>query len=290
METNLVKLIEDFKSEDQCRDYLAALRWPEGVCCPRCQSKSISYIAERAQYDCNACRHQFSVTAGSAFHDTHLPLWKWFLAVYIICESKQGTSANQLKRTLGVSYKTAWYLCHRIRKAMHERLKLQGVIEADEAFVGGKRNGLPGRGYVGKTVVGGMVERGGRVQLAAIPNTDAKTLTKFIERRLGKNVQMVITDAHRGYKNVKHLAPHKAVSKAGGESNSEDNPNAIENVWSLLKRSLIGSYHQVSAKHLPAYLDEIAFKFNNRSNPNLFRDTMEKLLLGNHVTFEELAA
>ena len=290
METNLVKLIEDFHSEDQCHEYLAAVRWPEGVCCLRCQSKNISQIVERHQYDCNDCRHQFSVTAGSAFHDTHLPLWKWFLAVYIMCESKKSTSANQLKRTLGISYKTAWYLCHRIRNAMKESLNLQGVIEADEAYIGGKRHGKTGRGAAGKTAVAGMVERGGQVQLAAIAKADRETLTKFIENHLGKNVQLVITDAHKGYDKIKNVAPHKRVNKAGGEVTSQDNINAIENVWSLLKRSLIGSYHQVSSKHLPAYLSEIAFRFNNRDNPNLFRDTMAKLLAGNHVTFQELAA
>jgi transposase-like protein len=290
METNLVQLIEEFRSEDQCRDYLEALRWPEAVSCPRCQSGSVSRIEDRSQYDCNECRYQFSVTSGSVFHDTHLPLWKWFLAVYMMCESKKSMSANQLKRTLGISYKTAWYLCQRIRKAMQESLTLDGVIEADEAFIGGKQHGKTGRGAAGKTTVAGMVERGGRVQLAAIAKADRKTLMEFIETHLGKNVQLVITDGHKGYNEVSKLAPHKSVNKAQKEVTSEDNTNAIENVWSLLKRSLIGAYHQVSAKHLPAYLSEIAFRFNNRDNPNLFRDTMAKLLQGDHVTFAELAA
>lgn len=290
METNLVKLIEDFQSEKQCRDYLEAVRWPQGVHCPRCQSPGVSQIHDRGQYDCNGCRYQFSVTAGSVFHDTHLPLWKWFLAVYMMCESKKSMSANQLKRTLGVSYKTAWYLCHRIRKAMQDAAPLNGVIEVDEAFVGGKRPGKTGRGALGKTGVVGMVERGGRVQLDTIAKMDSASLVKFIESRLGKNVKMVITDGLPAYHKIGTVAPHKAVNKAQGEATSEDNINAIENVWSLLKRSLIGSFHQVSAKHLPAYLNEVAFRFNNRNNPNLFRDTMEKLLLGDHVTFQELAA
>jgi transposase-like protein len=227
--------------------------------------------------------------SGSVFHDTHLPLWKWFLAVYIMCESKKSTSANQLKRTLGISYKTAWYLCHRIRKAMQDDGELNGVIEVDEAFVGGKRHGKTGRGAAGKTGVVGMIERGGKVRLDALAKLDRESLTKFIESHLGKNVKMVITDSYKGY-NLKGIAPHTKVNKTQGEATSEDNTNSIENVWSLLKRSLIGSYHQVSSKHLPAYLSEIAFRFNNRDNPNLFRHTMEKLLLGDHVTFEQLAA
>ena len=117
---NLCSLIEEFGSEEKCRVYLEALRWAGEVECPRCQSDKISKIMKRNQYDCDACRYQFSVTAGTVFNDSHLPLWKWFLATYLLCESRKGMSANQLKRTLGVSYKTAWYLCHRIRAAMKD--------------------------------------------------------------------------------------------------------------------------------------------------------------------------
>ena len=290
MDTNLVKLIEDFRSEEQCRDYLEAIRWPEGVTCPRCQSHSVSRIEERSQYDCNGCRHQFSVTAGSVFHDTHLPLWKWFLAVYIMCEPKKSVSANQLKRTLGISYKTAWYLCHRIRKAMQDDAALNGTIEVDEAYVGSRKPGKHGRGATGKTKVAGMVERGGKVQLAVVAKLDRESLIKFIENHLGKNVKMVITDAYPTYKALKGIAPHTTVNKSQPAGKDDENINAIENVWSLLKRSIIGSHHKISAKHLPAYLNEIAFRFNNRDNPNLFRDTLAKLLAGNHVTFQELAA
>lgn len=292
METNLVKLIEDFQSEDKCRDYLEALRWPNGPCCPRCQSKSVSQVVERGQYDCNECRYQFSVTAGSAFHDTHLPLWKWFLAVYMLCESKKSVSANQLKRTLGISYKTAWYLCHRIRTAMQDVAPLNGVIEADEAYIGGRRRGKRGRGAKGKTVVAGMVERGGsgRVKLEALANMDQATLKKFIESNTGKSVEMVITDCCVSYKRTSEIAKHKVVNHSETYVDGDAHINAIENVWSLLKRSIIGAHHHVSAKHLPAYLTEVAFRFNNRSNANLFRDTMAKLLSGDHLTFEALTA
>src|SRR3990172_2744140 len=115
---DLPALIEQFGTEDRCRTYLEGLRWPDGVRCLRCDSPRISRIAKRGQFDCDACRYQFSVTAGTILHDSHLPLWKWFLAVYTMGESKKGISANQLKRMLGVSYKTAWYLSHRVRAAM----------------------------------------------------------------------------------------------------------------------------------------------------------------------------
>src|ERR1700722_7790937 len=146
METNLVSLMEQFGgNDDTCRKYLEILRWPTGIRCPRCPEKTtISRIAERAVYDCDSCRYQFSVTAGTIFNDTHLPLWKWFLAVYLMCEGKKGISANQLGRSIKVSYKTAWYLCHRIRKAMTEldAEKIGGkgkTVECDESYVGGKQ-------------------------------------------------------------------------------------------------------------------------------------------------------
>ena len=138
-EVNLVNLIERFGNEGKCQDYLEDLRWSDGVTCPRCGSKSISRYREKYVYDCNSCRYQFSVTAGTIFHDSHLPLWKWFLATYLMCESKKGISANQVKRALSVSYKTAWYLCHRIRNAMSDGTPnlLKGIVEVDETYVGG---------------------------------------------------------------------------------------------------------------------------------------------------------
>ena len=162
---NLVKLIEKYGSEDKCHAFLEELRWPEGVRCPRCDSDKISRIAARRQFDCDACRYQFSVRVGTLFHDSKLPLWKWFLATYVMVESKKGVSANQLKRMLGVSYKTAWYLCHRIRSAMQEAhpVPLSGTVEADETYIGGKSHRGRGKAAMtNKTMVVGALERGGR--------------------------------------------------------------------------------------------------------------------------------
>src|SRR5437016_13555418 len=130
-EMNLPKLIEQFGDDHKCRARLTELRWPKGVTCPRCESKSVSRVIERDQYDCNKCRYQFSATSGTIFHDTHLPLSKWFLAIYLMIESRKGISANQVCRTIKTTYKTAWYLCHRIRAAMREirAEKLKGIVE-----------------------------------------------------------------------------------------------------------------------------------------------------------------
>jgi transposase-like protein len=167
-EINLVNLIEKYGNEAKCRDCLEELRWPEGVTCPRCNSKSISRYKDKYVYDCNSCRYQFTATSNTILHDTHLPLWKWFLATYLICESKKGISANQVKRALSVSYKTAWYLCHRIRAAMPEQHRLNGIVKVDETFVGGKTEGM-GHGYKGnKAVVVGAIQRGGDAVLQVV--------------------------------------------------------------------------------------------------------------------------
>src|SRR3954452_17800888 len=165
---DLVKLFEEFGSEDKCHDFLEELRWPDGVRCPRCDSDKISRIAARRQFDCDGCRYQFSVRVGTLFHDSKLPLWKWFLAIYMMGESKKSVSANQLKRTLDVSYKTAWYLCHRIRAAMEDESGdlLTGIVEADETYIGGKAGGFASKKDAArhrrdnKTVVLGAVQRG----------------------------------------------------------------------------------------------------------------------------------
>ena len=133
-EMDLISLFEKFGNDEKCRMYLEKLRWPEGVRCVRCGSDKISRIYKRNQFACDSCGYQFSVTAGTIFHDSHLPLRKWFIAIYLICESKKGVSALQLKRTLGVAYKTAWYLCHRIREAVKDADSslLSGICEIDE--------------------------------------------------------------------------------------------------------------------------------------------------------------
>jgi transposase-like protein len=193
---DLVKLIDQFGSEDKCREYLEELRWPDGVECPRCEGGTISRIVKRKQFECDGCRYQFSVTAGTVFHDSHLPLWKWFLAIYIISESKKGISSKQLQRMLGVSYKTAWYLSHRIRDAMgdDEQPLLRGIVEIDETLVGGKRPGY-GAGYKGnKSTVVGAIERGGEIRLRVVPNRSRRELHGFIRAVVSDEAEALHTD------------------------------------------------------------------------------------------------
>ena len=289
---DLVSLIDRFGSEDRCRDYLEALRWPHGVVCPRCEHTTISRIRERHQFDCNACRYQFSVKSGTLFHDSHLPLWRWFLAVYLISESKKGISAKQLERMLKVSYKTAWYLSHRIREAMgdDEQPLLRGIVEMDETFIGGERTGY-GKGYRGNKVsVVGAVQRGGEIRLRLIPSTKRRELHAFAADTVSPEADAIYTDEHSGYRGLgTDERPHESVNHTAEEWVRGDvHTNSVEGVWSLFKRSIVGSYHQVSVKHLPAYLDELEFRFNGRDNPYLFRDVLMVLLGGDPLTYRDL--
>jgi transposase-like protein len=291
---NLVQLIERFQDEDACRDYLEALRWPTGAQCPRCESLSVSRIYSRGLYDCNACRHQFSVTAGTIFHDTHLPLWKWFLTVYLMAESKKGISANQLKRTLGVSYKTAWYLCHRIREAMSDTgtrgPTLFGIVEVDETLIGGKRRGVGSGNTIGKTWVAGAVQRNGEIRLERIKRRDSRSLHRFIAKHTSPDTEAIYTDELAAYLGIEdHDTRHETVNHSAEEWVIGDvHVNSVEGVWSLFKRSIVGAWHKVSVKHLDAYLSELEWRFNNRRNPYLFRDTLRRILSGQTLTYSQL--
>lgn len=291
-EINLMSLVDKYHNEDACRAYLEELRFPDGVTCLRCGSTSLSRLEKYHVFECNSCGYQFSVTTGTIFHDSHLPMWKWFATMYLMIESKKGISANQVKRTLGVSYKTAWYLCHRIRSAMSSGTSglLKGIVEVDETFVGGKTQGM-GHGYKGnKAIVVGAVERGGNSEMSVIDHADAETLLKFIQENT--KPEAVYTDELPAYKGLeKKGIKHETVNHSAGQwVKGNVHTNSVENIWSLLKRSIVGSYHQVSEKHIDAYINELKWRFNNRDNPLLFKETMLKLVNSENLTYEKLTA
>ena len=291
---DLLSLAERFHSDEKCHAYLEALRWPNGIRCPRCQGAKVSRIQKRGQYDCDSCRYQFSVTAGTIFHDSHLPLSKWFMAVYLMGESKKSMSANQIKRTLRISYKTAWYLCHRIRAAVKDAnpTLLKGIVEVDETYIGGKMRGF-GRRYVGnKALVVGATERKGGIRLTMAKKADRKTLHGFIKKHTDPATGRLMTDELPSYKGIAdHDTTHETVKHSAKEYVRGDvHTNTIEGAFSLFKRSVVGAYHHISKKHLPAYLDEFEFRYDNRGNPYWFRDTLMKLLSVGNLPFEKLTA
>ena len=303
---DLMKLIERFDTDEKCRMTLEKLRWPDGVRCIRCGDNRISRNYKRNQFECTPCGYHFSVTAGTIFHDSHLPLRKWFIATYLICESKKGVSALQLKRVLGVAYKTAWYLCHRIREAVKDAdgdLLGQGggVVECDEAYIGGNPRFMhqsrvralkrDNQGYTHKTMVLGAIERNGKVRLQVGQSPATKDqIRAFIKAKLAEDTRLICTDQHKAYLGLDDADTiHVAVNHASKEYvRGIAHTNTLENVWSLFKRSVVGSYHQLSVKHLDRYLDEFEFRFNNRHNPFLFRDTLLRLLATSNIEYKEL--
>ncbi len=290
METNLIEMMEKFNSEDRCREYIESLRWPSGVCCTRCGSTSVSKIVKRHQYDCNDCRYQFSPMAGTVFHDTHLPLTKWFLAAYLMCESKKGMSANQISRTLAIGYKSAWYLCHRIREAMTivHTDKLTGIVEADETFVGGRYDKRRKRNPYEKPVVFGVIQRSGPVRANKIQSRGARALAKAVKENVEPG-SALMTDEYAGYKTVGKIYDHSMVQHSKLEyAVGLTHTNSIENFWSLFKRGLVGQFHKISEKHLDRYLNEFTYRFNGREQVQLFQNTIRNLVNGKTLTFEKL--
>ena len=288
MNTDLIELLDDYNTEDECRELLENLKWPNGVACVRCGNMKLTYNLKRHTYECLECFYTFSVTAGTALHKTRLPLRKWLLATYLMCESKKGMSANQIKRMLRVTYKTAWYLNQRIRFAIMQVQDpvLSGIVEIDETYVGGKRRGK-GKGYTGnKTLVVGIVERDGDTILRIADDRTKETLHNFILSNISPSVAAIFTDEWTGYKG---LPLHNTIKHSEHEYvRGIVHTNTIEGIWSLLKRSIMGTYHSVSEKHLDLYLEELAWKYSNRDK-DLWLLTLEELLKdGNHMSYEEL--
>lgn len=202
---NLVQICEKYSADDRCRELLERLRWPDGPQCPRC-AEAVGVRLSAKLLWCGKCKFQFSVTAGTIFHDSHLPLVKWFATVYLMCESRKGMSANQIKRMLGVSYKTAWYLCHRIRAAMKEIQPdaMTGTVEMDETYVGGKARNMhnrrraqmiQGRGSVGKQIVIGLRQRNGALRFFHVSDIESGTLAKYIKENISAgDVEVIVFD------------------------------------------------------------------------------------------------
>lgn len=286
-----------FNTDDRCREVLIKLRWPLGVECPRCYSKRIAWIKTNKQFDCAECEYHFSVTAGTIFNDSHLPLTTWFTAVLLLVEARKGFSANQMKRTIGVSYKTAWYLCHRIRRAMAEvdRPMLDGTVEVDETYVGGRKRGagIRGRG-ANKEVVIGIRQRGGDLRFFHSTDVKSGTLAQYIRENVSSDVDVIMTDDFSSYpfamkKAAVSADKHKRIKHSSGVYVDGDiHTNTVESAFSLLKRGIIGTWHRISPKHLQAYLDEMTFRFDRRKRSDLFLDTLRHMVTADPMTFEEL--
>jgi transposase-like protein len=280
---------ERFQNPFAAADYLESIRWPDGPVCPHCGMESDKHYrlknATRKLWKCRSCRKQFTVTVGTIFEGSHIGLHKWLLAFYLLCSSKKGMSAHQLHRMLGITYKSAWFMAHRIRYAMEQpaftRL-LTGTVEADETYVGGKKRRSNRKQYkpldpskpdprqqtgrgADKTPVVSLVERGGEVRSFRIANVTAETLGGAIRRNVSRDAHLR-TDAFQSYKKVgTEYASHETVDHNEVYVLGDAHTNTAENFFSLLKRGINGIYHHVSEAHLPRYLAEFDYRYNNRS-------------------------
>ncbi len=260
-----------FADDEACRDYLAKLRWPEGFCCPICSERD-HWVTARGLRHCRGCGRQTSVTAGTLFAGTHLPLRVWFEALWHVTSQKSGTSALGLQRVLGLGrYRTAWNLLHKLRRAMVRpgRDRLQGVIEVDEIFIGGPRPGKRGRGAQGKVLVVVAAQQAakgiGRIRLTRVADASASSLEPAIIAAIEHGSQ-VRTDDWRGYSGLERLGYRRQIARSGAEVGENLLPLA-NRVASLLKRWLLGTHQgAVSATHLDYYLDEYTFRFNRRTS------------------------
>jgi transposase-like protein len=295
----LIDLTLAYSSDDRCRELLERLRWPNGPECPRCADTPVRLEKTPRLLYCKKCDYQFSVTTGTIFHDSHLPLIKWFTATLLMCEAKKGISALQIKRTVGMAYKTAWYLCMRIRKAMTEvnREPLDGTVEMDETYVGGKMRGHGIKyGKEVKEVVVGIRQRGGDLRFFHAEDAKSGTLAQYIKEHISEDVDVIVTDELAVYpkamiKAGMHGSRHKTIKHRDGVYvQGEIHTNTVESAFSLLKRGIVGSWHKVSAKHLAAYLEEMTFRFNRRNKTDLFLDTLRHMVTADPLTFENLTA
>jgi transposase-like protein len=314
---NLIDVAKQFATPEACNDFLESMRWPDGVTCLACESKRVTkYVKQagsrnrvnpktgavevkpvpsRILYICLDCDKQFSVTEGTIFNDTHLSLDKWFMATALMVNAKKGLSALQLKRDISVAYKTAWYLNHRIRKAMAlveacDTEPLVGTVEADETYVGGKYDARRKRARWDKEPVFGVVQRGGKARTFHVRPVNRAAINEKLKDNISIEADQVYTDDSNLYDampaNVKR---HESVNHSAKEWVRGDvHTGTIDGYWGLLKRGIIGSFHQVSIKHLHRYLSEFQFRWNNRESQDIFVLVIAALVLGSAMPYKKL--
>ena len=274
---NIIQVFERFPTQQDCIAHLEAARWAGEPSCPYCGS--LNTIPNQHRHYCYGCKTSFSVTVGTIFHRTHMPLQKWFLAIMLMLNAKKGLSALQLSRDLDVNKNTAWRVSMQIRKAMsqaEQRNLLTGIVEMDETYIGGKpRKGTKGGGKDGKHKPGrgtkkapviGAVERGGSVTAKAVAKDKMKGrhMRAFVKDRIDTSKASLITDEYKAYIGMSKMLPHSVIKHADWYVDGDIHTNTMEGFWALLKRGMFGQFHSVSRRHLQRYVDEFCYRYNLR--------------------------
>ncbi len=276
----LIQAIRYFGDPDTALGCMVAIRWPDGIFCPRCESTEHSFVKTRRIWICKGCKKHFSVKLGTIMEDSPIGLDKWLSAIWLIVNAKNGISSYEIHRSIGITQKSAWFLLHRIRKAMQAGTfkKLMGDVEVDETFIGGlarnqhrnKRKHIGTGGNSGKVAVMGLLERHGEVRTHVVADVGMETLQGHIHRQVEQGSRLY-TDKWVAYKHLESQFVHNVINHAERYVDGQIHTNGIENFWFLLKRGLKGTYVSVEPFHLFRYLDEQAFRFNNRKGDDADR-------------------
>lgn len=257
----------EFSTQRKCEEALKALRWPDGVRCPRCGAAHPLHMPVYRRWQCRGCRYQFTVTAGTIFHRSKIKLPQWFVAVWLMCHSPKGVAAKQLERELGVCYETAWYMAKRIRRAMRHDIfedRLCGIVEVDATAV--KADG--GTGRFGTQNVLGMAERRGALKMVVIKALTTANIRRVCLRNFDR-VELIYSDAAHSMGFLSGIARHCTVAHYWEHAHGRTHTNYVESAWSLFKRGVYGVFHHVSAKYLQDYLDEFSFRYSHRREKSM---------------------
>jgi transposase-like protein len=290
-----------FTDEEKAREYLELLRWKGKPVCPKCgESEKITKLKGKSHrpglYQCNGCRQHFTVTVGTLFEDSHIKLHKWLLAFHLMASSKKGISAHQLHRMLGITYKSAWFMAHRIREAMKpDYFSAPGLggkepVEADETFIGTKPGAKKRKGYGHKNAVLSLVERNGEVRSFHVPSVSAKTLRPYLKYHIDPDACLITDDAGQYRIIGPEFEQHEVVCHSNGEYvRDEVHTNTVEGFFSILKRGLIGIYQHVGVQHLQRYVTEFDFRYNHRKKTD-FQRAFAALqgIIGKRLTYRRI--